>query len=154
MAASKFEVELESKTSPEKLWKNLKEFVTLFPKAMPDVYQGIEVIEGDGRSAGSIFVSTMKPSETKPVASISKERIEIVDDEKKILSFTFLEGEFSENYKNLKVEISGGRGTKSGALVKYTSEFNKANEKVLDPNLFKGYVVKLVTDVDDYLLKV
>ncbi|KAL1539370.1 MLP-like protein 423 [Salvia divinorum] len=153
MAASKLEIELELKTSPEKLWKNLKEFVTLLPNAMPDVYEGINVIEGDGRSVGSIFVSTFKPSEMKPVVSISKERLEIVDDGKKILSYSFLEGEILENYKNFRVVIYVGSSTKSdGALVKYTAEFNKANEQVADPHIFKSFVVKLFMAIDAYLL--
>lgn len=60
MADCKFEVEIELKTSPEKLWKSQKEFVTLFPKVMPDLFKGIDVIEGDGRSVGTVYVVTFK----------------------------------------------------------------------------------------------
>ena len=60
MATHKFEIDIELKTSPEKLWKNLKEFITLFPKAMPDAIERIDVIEGDGRSVGTVYLSTPK----------------------------------------------------------------------------------------------
>ncbi|KAG6398806.1 hypothetical protein SASPL_140277 [Salvia splendens] len=156
MATNKFEVEIELKTSPEKLWRNLKEYVTLFPKAMPDVIERVDVIEGDGRSVGTVYVSTSKPTEMSPVVSIIKERIEVVDDKKKILGYSILESDILEYYKNFKVVIYVGSNPKSdGALVKYTAEFNKANENVVvDLDIYKAFVVKLYMAVDAYLLKV
>ncbi|KAG6396514.1 hypothetical protein SASPL_142665 [Salvia splendens] len=155
MADCKFETEIELKTSPEKLWKNLKEFVTLFPKAMPDLIEGIDVIEGDGRSVGTVYVATFKPTEVSPVATIIKERLEIVDDEKKIWGYRVLEGDILENYKNFKVVIYVGSSPKSdGALIKYTAEFNKANEKVVvDHDILKAFAVQMYKNVDAYLRK-
>lgn len=60
--ASKLELEIEMQISAEKLWENLREFTTFFPKALPHIFEKIDVIEGDGRSVGSIFVATSKPS--------------------------------------------------------------------------------------------
>ncbi|XP_047963301.1 MLP-like protein 423 [Salvia hispanica] len=155
MATHKFEIDIELKTSPEKLWKNLKEFITLFPKAMPDAIERIDVIEGDGRSVGTVYLSTPKATEMVPVVSTIKERIDIVDDEKKILGYSILEGDILEYYKNFKVVVYVGSSPKSdGALVKYTGEFNKANENVVvNLDIYKAFVVKLYMDVDAYLLK-
>ena len=90
-----------------------------------------------------------------PVVSTIKERIDIVDDEKKILGYSILEGDILEYYKNFKVVVYVGSSPKSdGALVKYTGEFNKANENVVvNLDIYKAFVVKLYMDVDAYLLK-
>lgn len=89
------------------------------------------------------------------MAAIIKERVEIVDDEKKIWGYRVLEGDILENYKNFKVVIYVGSSPKSdGALVKYTGEFNKANENVVvDLDIYKAFVVELYKAVDAYLLK-
>ncbi|KAL8550460.1 hypothetical protein ACS0TY_009043 [Phlomoides rotata] len=55
---SKFEFDIVLKSSAGKLWRNLKNFVTTFPKALPHMYKSIEIIEGDGKSVGSVFKST------------------------------------------------------------------------------------------------
>ena len=62
MATNKVKIEIELKTSSEKLWKNLKEFITLFLKAMSDAIETVDVIEGDGRLVGTVYVSTSKPT--------------------------------------------------------------------------------------------
>nr|USU81827.1 MLPL2 [Nepeta sibirica] len=151
--ASKLEVEIELKTHSENLWKNLKEFITFFPKALPNMYEKIDVIEGDGRSVGSVFVSTLKPSELNPVVEVTKERIELLDEEKKILSYSFVEGEILKNYKNFRAIIRVSRSKSDGTIVNYLAEFEKANAEVPNPDFFKDYVAKLFHDVDDYLLK-
>lgn len=58
--ATKLEVEIEMKTPAEKVWSNLKEFATVFPKVLPHIYQKIDVLEGDGKSVGSILYITFK----------------------------------------------------------------------------------------------
>ncbi|XP_057810955.1 MLP-like protein 423 [Salvia miltiorrhiza] len=150
MAVSKLELDIELKTSAEKLWKNLKEFITFFPKALPHIYEKIDVIEGDGSSAGSIFVCTFKSPEMAP----TKERVEMVDEDKKLLSYSFIEGEILKNYKSFKSMLCVSNSSKSdGALVKYSVEFEKANAEVGDPDFFKGFVAKIFEDMDTYLLK-
>lgn len=91
-------------------------------------------------------------AELKSVVSTTKERIELVDEEKKTLSYSFLEGEILKYYKNFKAIVSVS--TKGdGALIKYAAEFDKASEEVPDPDLFRDFAVKLFQDLDAYLLK-
>lgn len=52
--AEKFEMEVELKSSPEDLWNTVKDINFVYPKLLPHVYDGIEILEGDGRSAGTI----------------------------------------------------------------------------------------------------
>jgi hypothetical protein len=54
----KLEVEVEVKSNAEKFWNTLKDCATIFPKAFPNDYKSIEILEGDGKSAGSIRLLT------------------------------------------------------------------------------------------------
>lgn len=54
----KLEVEVEIKSEADKYWKNIRESHTLFPKICSDLYKSIEVLEGDGRSVGSVRLIT------------------------------------------------------------------------------------------------
>lgn len=42
-------IEMEMKNPAEKVWRYLKEFATLFPKAMPHIYERINVPKGQRR---------------------------------------------------------------------------------------------------------
>lgn len=48
------DVEVELKSPADKLWNAIRDSASLFPKAFPDQYKSIEVLEGDGKSAGSV----------------------------------------------------------------------------------------------------
>lgn len=50
----KYELEVELKSPPDAFWKTVKDINVIYPKLFPDTYQSIEILEGDGKSAGSI----------------------------------------------------------------------------------------------------
>lgn len=52
--AAKSEVEVEVKSAPEKFWKAIRDSTDLFPKVFPEQYKSIDILEGDGKSVGSI----------------------------------------------------------------------------------------------------
>lgn len=55
MATSgKLEVEVEVKSNAEKFWGVIKDSATVFPKAFPNDYKSIEILEGDGKTVGSV----------------------------------------------------------------------------------------------------
>lgn len=54
----KLEVEVEVKAPADKFWETMRDSNTLFPKVFPDLYKSIEVLEGDGKSVGSIRLVT------------------------------------------------------------------------------------------------
>ncbi|KAH6763412.1 hypothetical protein C2S52_020845 [Perilla frutescens var. hirtella] len=144
--ASKIEAEIELKSPAEKVWNNLKQFTVVFPKALPQTYERIDVLEGDGKSVGSVILSIFKESQSV------KERIELVDDEKKILSYSFLEGEILNHFKNYKAIICV-TSKSDGALINYSAELEKADAHAPNPDFFRDFVVKLFHDFDAYLLK-
>nr|QKE59448.1 major latex protein-like protein [Nepeta racemosa] len=151
--ASKLEIEIELKSDVEKMWKHFKEFTKLFPKACPHLYEKIDVIEGDGISVGTIFVSTLKPTELNPVVMVTKEKIDFLDDENKMLRYSYMEGEILKNYKNLRGTVHMSSSKSGGTIFKYSGEFEKANEQVPDPVFFKDFMVIVFQGLDDYILK-
>lgn len=50
----KIDVEVEVKTPADKFWNGIRDSTNLFPKASPHEYKSIEVVEGDGKSVGSV----------------------------------------------------------------------------------------------------
>ena len=53
-APGKLDVEVALKSSADKFWHGIRDSTTIFPKALPNEYKSIQVLEGDGKSVGSI----------------------------------------------------------------------------------------------------
>ncbi|KAG8366190.1 hypothetical protein BUALT_Bualt17G0050800 [Buddleja alternifolia] len=149
--ASKLEVELEVKSSAEKIWESIKDSATIFPKALPDQYESIEVVEGDGKSAGSVRLIKYPPG-SSPI-STTKEKFELVDEANKTLSYSVVDGDVLKYYKNFKATLAvTPKG--DGSLMKWSCEFDKASDEVPNPDVIKDFAVKNFQDLDAYLLGV
>ena len=48
------EMEMELKSSADKVWGAIGDSNELFPKIFPEQYKSIEIVEGDGKTVGSI----------------------------------------------------------------------------------------------------
>ncbi|KGN51827.1 MLP-like protein 423 [Cucumis sativus] len=142
-------VELDVKSVADKFWKNMRDSTIIFPKAFPHDYKSIEVLEGDGKAVGSIRLITY--SEGSPIVKESKERIEAVDEEKKTVSYSVIEGDLLKYYKSFKGHIAViPKEEENGSSVKWSCEFEKASEEIPDPHAIKDFVVKNFMELDDY----
>lgn len=56
--SGKLEVEIEVKSNADKFWSTIRDSTVIFPKAFPNDYKSIEIVEGDGKSAGSVRLIT------------------------------------------------------------------------------------------------
>ncbi|CAJ2643698.1 unnamed protein product [Trifolium pratense] len=151
MASSdgKVEVEVEVKSNAEKFWSTLKDCATIFPKAFPYDYKSIEILEGDGKTAGSIRLVTF--GEGSPLVKITKEKIDVFDDSKRTLTYSVIDGDLLKYFKKFKGHISvTPKG--DGSLVKWSSEFEKGSHEVPESELIKEFAVKTFLKVDDYTL--
>ncbi|XP_019164756.1 PREDICTED: MLP-like protein 423 [Ipomoea nil] len=147
-AQGKIEVDLEVSIGADKFWNSIRDSTTLFPKAFPDVYKSIEVLEGDGKAVGSIRL--IKYVDGAPLVTFSKEKIDTVDDEKKTVSYHVIEGDILKYYKDFKAYLSvTPKG--DGSLVKWGCEFEKASAEVPDPHLIKDAAVKTFKDLEAFL---
>lgn len=50
----KLEVDVEVKSNPDKFWSSIRESDKVFPKAFPELYKSIDILEGDGKAVGSV----------------------------------------------------------------------------------------------------
>ncbi|CAN6281868.1 unnamed protein product [Urochloa humidicola] len=152
--ASKAELVVEVKSPADKLWAALRDSTELFPKIFPQQYQSIETVEGDGKSAGTVRL--LKYTEGVPMLTFAKEKLELADDENKVVSYSVVDGELVNFYNNFKITLKVSPATKegeAGAVVNWSMEFDKANDQVPDPDVIKETATKTFHDLDDYLLK-
>ncbi|KAL6562613.1 hypothetical protein OROGR_003620 [Orobanche gracilis] len=148
--ASKVEVEVEMKSSAGKVWDNIRESTDVFPKALSHHYKSIEVLQGDGKSAGSLRLVNYQPG-LPEITKAAKEKIEEVDDENKTLSYSVIEGDVLKYYKNFKASLRvSSKG--DGSLVKWWCEFDKASEEVPNPDLVRDFAIKNFQDLDAYII--
>jgi hypothetical protein len=54
----KLEVEVEVKAHADKFWASIRDSPTILPKAFPNDYKSIEILEGDGKSVGTVRLIT------------------------------------------------------------------------------------------------
>ncbi|MED6210599.1 hypothetical protein PIB30_065630 [Stylosanthes scabra] len=87
----KLEAEIEVKSNADKLWSAIKDYATIFPRALPSESKSIHIIEGDGKLPGSLFKITL-----------DIERIEGVDDAKRTLIYRVIDGEILKYLKSYK----------------------------------------------------
>ncbi|KAF9592028.1 hypothetical protein IFM89_011611 [Coptis chinensis] len=85
--------------------------------------------------------------------SVTKEKIVAVDDKNGSITFEVMEGDpMLNSFKSFALRIHvTGNGERS--FVKWSLEFEKANEDVPHPNLFLDLLAKVTKKLDAYLLK-
>ncbi|XP_020216161.1 MLP-like protein 423 [Cajanus cajan] len=145
----KLEVDIDLKSKPDKFWETIRNSTDIFPKAFPTDYKSIDILEGDGKAAGSIRHITY--AEGSPIVKSSKEKILAADDTKKTVSYAVIEGDLLKYYDkfigHITVTPSG-----EGSEVKWTAEYHKASPDVPDPTVVKDFAVKNFLEVDAYVL--
>ncbi|KAL3510573.1 hypothetical protein ACH5RR_029974 [Cinchona calisaya] len=118
------------------------------PKISPGKLQSIQVLEGDGKSVGSIRLWTYVMG--TPV--IAKDKIDAIDEENKTITFGLIGGEVTNYFKSFKATlqaiVQGGIN-----IVKWTLEYEKANDDVPTPHSHLDFLINCSRDVDAYLLK-
>lgn len=83
----------------------------------------------------------------------------MADDENKVVSYSVVDGELVDFYKNFKITLKVAKAAaaegegEAGAVVNWSMEFDKANDQVPDPDVIKETATKTFHDLDDYLLK-
>lgn len=84
----------------------------------------------------------------------AKEKIEAIDDDNKIISYSLFDGEISEGYKSLRGTLQV-INKENGGIVKWTFEYEKLQENITaaSPDSFLDFAAKVTKDIDDHLVK-
>jgi hypothetical protein len=89
--------------------------------------------------------------------TFAKEKVEVADDEKKVVSYSVVDGELVSFYTNFRVTVQVTPTTKdgadAGAVVNWTMVFDKTSEQVPEPDVIKETAAITFHSLDDYLLK-
>ncbi|KAL3631047.1 hypothetical protein CASFOL_024031 [Castilleja foliolosa] len=149
--ASKVEVEVEMKSKSDKVWASIRDSTDVFPKALSHQYKSIDVLEGDGKSAGSIRLVTYQPG-LSDITKPAKEKVEKVDEANKSLSYSVIEGDVLEYYKNFKASLSVSPKGDHGSVVKWWCNFDKASDQVPNPDLIRDFAINNFKELDAYIL--
>ncbi|KAM7484264.1 hypothetical protein LguiA_000273 [Lonicera macranthoides] len=148
-STGKLDVEVEVKSPADKYWHSIRDSTTVFPNACPDVYKTIQVLEGDGKSAGSVRL--VQFAEGSPIVSSSKEKIEVVDEGKKTIEYIVIGGDILKYYKNFKAKlVVTPKG--DGSTVKWACEYEKASEEIPDPSIIRDSAAKTFQKLDAFIL--
>ncbi|GKV22826.1 hypothetical protein SLEP1_g32649 [Rubroshorea leprosula] len=150
MGSGQLHVEVEVKSPADKFWGIIRDSASVFPKAFPQDYKSIEVLEGDGKAPGSVRLVTY--SEGSPMIKVSKEKIDAADDAERWVAYSVIDGDLLKYYKVFKGKVNViPKG--DGSLVKWSCDFEKASEEIPDPNMIKEFAVKNFKDMDAFVLQ-
>ncbi|XP_074309841.1 MLP-like protein 423 [Silene latifolia] len=148
----KLEADVELKSESIKVWGAVKDSPNFFPKAMPHHYKSIEIVEGADHVVGSVRLVTY--ADGNPIKT-TKEKIDVVDDEKKTLAYSVVDGEGITHYKSFKAQVVVEEKGE-GSLVKWTCEYEKIKEDEelpISPENLKEFAIATFKELDDFLLK-
>ncbi|XP_062112470.1 MLP-like protein 423 [Humulus lupulus] len=146
----KLHAEIECKSNADKIWPSIRDFVNVYLEAFPPgTYKNVEILEGDGTHPGSVRRLTY--GEGAPVVTLT-EKIEIIDDEKRIYGFSIMEGDLLKYYKSFKARVQVfPKG--EGSLLKWSCDYEKLSDDVPEPTLVKDFAVTGFKHLDEYSSK-
>ncbi|KAL0700752.1 hypothetical protein Bca4012_056874 [Brassica carinata] len=86
-------------------------------------------------------------------ARVAKEKIEAVEPEKNLITFSVIEGDLMKAYKSFVITIQvtpkhGGEGS----VVHWHFEYEKINEEVAHPESLLQFAVEMSKEIDEHLL--
>ncbi|KAI3854149.1 hypothetical protein MKX03_022162 [Papaver bracteatum] len=151
----KLEVVTEVKCCPDKLYRMFTRDAPQLSKYLPNAFHSVEVI-GDGEvRLGTGFVWKGVPQHAGSEI-LTKQKITAVDNKNRSITYTVFEGDVMKDFNsfNFKLDITPKSGATDGTgLVKWSVEYEKANEDVVDPiEILKACEVA-TTEMNLHLLK-
>ncbi|MED6110442.1 hypothetical protein PIB30_042964 [Stylosanthes scabra] len=85
--------------------------------------------------------------------AVFKERIEGVDDAKRTLTYSVIDGDLLKYLKSYKGCVSvTPKVDNNGSIVKWSCDYEKASQDVPEPIFLKDFATKMFSKFDDYLL--
>ncbi|CAI9096014.1 OLC1v1032074C2 [Oldenlandia corymbosa var. corymbosa] len=117
-------------------------------KISPDNVKDCNLHDGDWGTVGSV-ISVNYTHDGKEC--VSKDIIEAIDEEKKLVKFKIIEGDLLKLYKNISVTVHVETHGESN-LVTWTIEYEKLHEGIPDPNTLMDLCLQLTKDIESHHL--
>ncbi|CAA7059388.1 unnamed protein product [Microthlaspi erraticum] len=144
------EVEVEIKAPAAKFYHMYAGRPHQVAKATPRNVQACDLHDGEWGTVGSIiFWNYVHDGEAK----VAKERIEVVEPEKKLIKFRVLEGDLMKEFKSfvITIQVTPKQGG-SGSIVKWHFDYEKIDEKVSHPETLLPFFAEMIKEIDEHLL--
>ncbi|KAI3908484.1 hypothetical protein MKX01_009286 [Papaver californicum] len=121
--------------SADQFYRFMMNEMTTLPQVLPHMYKSFEILAGDGKSVGTVRLAKIVIG-TFPEA-IVKEKIVAVDDESRTVTISIIGGEILQMYPKFEYTLTVTpvvtQGREQSCLLKYSAEYEKANEAVPHP---------------------
>ncbi|KAK8529201.1 hypothetical protein V6N13_102132 [Hibiscus sabdariffa] len=147
----KLEADVEIKASPEQFHDMFANKPHHMHHACNDKVQGCDLHEGEWGKVGTIvnwnYVLDGKAKQTKEV-------IEAVDPDKKLIIFRVIEGDLMDEYNNFLISIQvSPKSEGGGSVVHLTLEYEKLHQGIDHPHTMRQYMKDVSKDIDAHLTK-
>ncbi|RZC86477.1 hypothetical protein C5167_030553 [Papaver somniferum] len=123
--------------SADQFYSFLKNDMTTLPQVCPHMFKSFEILAGDGKSAGTIWI--VKFATGTSHEEMVKEKIVAMDDESRTISFSIIEGDLLRKFPKVDytmtvTPIVTQEGREKSCLVKMCAKYEKQNEDTPPPH--------------------
>ncbi|EOA37488.1 hypothetical protein CARUB_v10011642mg [Capsella rubella] len=141
--------EIEIQTKADKFFMFVIRRSQQLSKATPYI-KGCDLLEGEWGKVGSILLWRLvfdgEPRE-------SKDRTDAMNMEKNMIQWRVLEGPVMKEYKSfLKTLKVSPKHEGHGSVVKWNMKYERIHEKVAHPERLLQFFIKVINEIDQYLL--
>ncbi|KGN57817.1 MLP-like protein 31 [Cucumis sativus] len=145
---SQVSADVQIKCGAEKFYgffrKNMFQLAQMFPKNL----HACEFLEGNDFTTGALMqwsYDIVGPAKVKA-------KVDDVDEQNKSITYEAVEGDILSHYNFFRAKFQASPNGESGsATVKWTIEFEKADENIPTPEAYLDFVSKLSLGLDAYL---
>ncbi|OAY57157.1 MLP-like protein 34 [Manihot esculenta] len=143
---SKLERQIGIKSSPDKFYGFFRNNMPRFPQMFQSNIKSFEIVGGGELKSGS--VTRWKYCLDGSPLMGAKVKLEAIDDARKTMIFDVVEGDVLKMYKSFKAKVEIGAD-----YVKWSLEYEKANNNIPDPDVYLDMAAKLSKGIDAHLSK-
>ncbi|KAL9308351.1 MLP-like protein 165 [Arabidopsis thaliana] len=149
MVEEEIEADVDIKTRADKFHKFIRRSQHV-PKATHYI-KGCDLLEGEWGKVGSILLWKLV-FDGEP--RVSKDMIEVIDEEKNVIQLRVLEGPLKKEYKSFlkTMKVMSPKHGGPGSVVKWNMKYERIDQNVDHPNRLLQFFVEVTKEIDQYLL--
>ncbi|WMV22954.1 hypothetical protein MTR67_016339 [Solanum verrucosum] len=115
----------------------------------PDNIQNVDVHEGEWGTVGSVNYWNLIHDGKEMVA---KDKVEEIDEEKKMMKKRIIEGDILEEYKSFYVTVHVETKGENNSVT-WILEYEKKNANVPDPHTLMEFLLNVTKDIENHHIK-
>ncbi|KAI3945564.1 hypothetical protein MKW98_022394 [Papaver atlanticum] len=146
------EVELKNCTA-DQFYGFLKNEMTTLPQVIPHIFKSFQILAGDGKSEGTIWLSKVAMGTSH--VEMAKEKIEAIDDESRTFSVSVVDGDILRMYPKFEYTLAVTplvtQGSEQSCLLKLSVEYEKENEDVPHPHQYVEVATSSIKAIASHL---